>query len=586
MKNLSLFFFYSLLINIGFGQNAKEVFGVISDDYGPLENVKVLVIGKDALTTSDINGKYKINVREGEILGFNILGKIPVEIKVEDVTRILNITMYDKVEKLVEVTVKTNRFKSQEQRALEYENNPNIIKSAFGFLDKETTGYSLGILNEKDIGSQFLDIGTLLNGKFAGVMAHCNRETGFIEITVRQNNTSYGGGSQAIFDVDGIRMDMLPCYLIDPLNIKRIAIIRGKGGTGIYGSNAMGGVVVINTNSGTFTPLKEDNYQKAKAEREKHNLYNGEALSISDIVSVPIYMESYKRVNSEDEAIDVYYSNLERYNGSFYFLLDSYNYFIKNWNNDKFNEAIISDNWRVFENNPIALKSLAYIYEANGNFAKAQNMYKEIFILRPEYAQSYFNLAKSYVDNNEFSRAATLFTRYDHLKEVGFLNDAKGNFTALMDIEFENLLRLKGTSFLSDTDRKIFVSNNSFDGTRLVFEWADSEAEFELQYVNPENRFFSWNHTLKSNTERIQDEKMIGYTTEAYELGKNYNGTWQVNIKYLGNKSLTPTYLKATVYRDFGTSAQRKEIKVFKLSLKNVNQKLFTVSNTVGVALN
>ena len=57
-------------------------------------------------------------------------------------------------------------------------------------------------------------------------------------------------------------------------------------------------------------------------------------------------------------------------------------------------------------------------------------------------------------------------------------------------------------------------------------------------------------------------------------------GTWQVNVNYLGNKSLTPTFLKATVYYNYGTRSQRKEVKTFKLSLKNVNQELFKV--TVG----
>lgn len=586
MKYLFSIFFYSLLINISIGQDTKEVFGVISDDFGPIENVKVLVIGKDARTTSDINGKYKINVPEGEIIGFNIMGKIPVEIKVEDVTRILNITMYDKVEKLDEVTVETNRFKSQEQRALEYASNPNIIKTAFGFLDKETVGYSLGILDEKDIEPQFLDIGTLLNGKFAGVMSHCARNTGFIEITVRQNNTSYGVGVKAIFDVDGIRMDSLPCNLIDPLNIKRIAVIRGKGGTGIYGSNAMGGVVVINTNSGTFTQVKEDNYQKAKAEREKHNLFNGDAVPINEVASLPKYMEQYNLANSEDQAMNIYASQLEKYRGSFYFLLDSFTYFKDIRKNDKFSESIISDNWQVFEGDPIALKSLAYVYEANGNFSKAEEIYKEVFILRPEYAQSYYNLVNSYINSKEYSRAANLFTRYDYLKEVKFLSDDKGDFSAIMDDEFENLLHLNGTEFLSDDSRKSKEVQNDFNGTRLVFEWADSEAEFALQYVNPENRFFIWDHTLKNNGARIQDEKLIGYSTEAYNLGKSYDGTWQVNIKYFGNKSLTPTYLKATIYRNFGTPEQRKEMKVFKMSLKNVNQKLFRVSNATSIVYN
>jgi hypothetical protein len=57
-------------------------------------------------------------------------------------------------------------------------------------------------------------------------------------------------------------------------------------------------------------------------------------------------------------------------------------------------------------------------------------------------------------------------------------------------------------------------------------------------------------------------------------------------VRYLGNKSLTPTYLKVTLYDNYGTTAQRREVRVFKLSLKDVNQRLFTLTKGATVALN
>jgi hypothetical protein len=60
-------------------------------------------------------------------------------------------------------------------------------------------------------------------------------------------------------------------------------------------------------------------------------------------------------------------------------------------------------------------------------------------------------------------------------------------------------------------------------------------------------------------------------------------GIWQVNVTYLGNKSLTPSYLKATLYHNYGTRAQRKEVKVFKMSLKNANQELFKIASTTAI---
>ena len=116
-----------------------------------------------------------------------------------------------------------------------------------------------------------------------------------------------------------------------------------------------------------------------------------------------------------------------------------------------------------------------------------------------------------------------------------------------------------------------------------MFEWNDGEAEFELQFVNPEGRYFKTEHSFFADAERIREEKLLGYTTAEFLIDGSMPATWQVNAKYLGNKKLTPSYLKASTYYDYGTDAQRKEIKVFKLGLKNVNQELFKVNNTPSI---
>ena len=252
---------------------------------------------------------------------------------------------------------------------------------------------------------------------------------------------------------------------------------------------------------------------------------------------------------------------------------------MEEWGNKNFASSLLQDNWRVFENNPVALKSLAYFHQAFGDFSRAKEIYKEVFLLRSEYAQSYFNMAESYVENEQYSLAPAMYTRFDYLKEQGFLMDKEGDFSSLMDEEFNNLLGLKGNDLLSTRQRKKLVAEKDLNGTRLVFEWADSEAEFELQFVNPENRFFTWDHTMLGNEGVIKDEKLLGYTTKEYRLGNSYPGDWQVNIKYFGNKSLTPTYLKVAVYRNYGQDDQIKETKVFKLSAKNINQHLFSLLN-------
>ena len=124
----------------------------------------------------------------------------------------------------------------------------------------------------------------------------------------------------------------------------------------------------------------------------------------------------------------------------------------------------------------------------------------------------------------------------------------------------------------------MYVDEDDFKGTRLVFEWNDPETEFDLQFINPKNQHYEWRHNLAESPTVIEREKYYRYSVMEEFLDGSQTGIWKVNVKYLGNKSLMPTYLKAIIYHDYGFVTQRKEIKVFKLALKDVYQELFTVS--------
>ena len=199
--------------------------------------------------------------------------------------------------------------------------------------------------------------------------------------------------------------------------------------------------------------------------------------------------------------------------------------------------------------------------------------------------QSYFDMANSYRNLNEPRQAAAMYARYEYLIGEGFLEADSVGFGPVMTREFNNLLLLNKSAVVDGRKaKKMYVAKEDFKGTRMVFEWNDGEAEFELQFVNPENQFYKWKHSLAENPEEIEREKDFGYNVKEYLIDSSLPGTWRINVNYLGNKSLSPTYVKATVYYNYGTRSQRKETQVFKLSLKNVNQELFTVQASGNVA--
>jgi len=290
--------------------------------------------------------------------------------------------------------------------------------------------------------------------------------------------------------------------------------------------------------------------------------------------NAPKYLKDLSASKDKAEAIALYHTNLKKYRGSYPFLLESYRYFMDTWKDRGFADEILEQNRLSFEDDPVALKALAYVYEAQDRLKHAHEVYKEIYMLRPDYAQSFIDLANSYRNLGMAESAATLYVRHAYLQEEGMLPKDTVDLSRIMKRELDNLFALDNGTL------KIKKRKNREDeeySTRLVFEWNDSEAEFDLQFVNPGDQYFKWNHSMEDIPDRIRSEKELGYSMADFLLDDELPGVWKVNVTYLGNKQLTPTYLKATVYRNYGSKLQSKEVKVFQLMLKAVNQSLFSI---------
>lgn len=577
--------------------------GKITDGELPLQGVKIIYSTNMEGTQSDENGAYRLSVPEGEVLRYSHVGFEPVEIIVEDLDRTLNIIMVPKVNQLDAVTVtKTRPRKTQKELFQEYNTNPNLIKTMFGILDKEASGTSLYVKDEEEFSAGATDIIQIVNQYFPGAKGYKPYPDPATWYITMRNTNSLNFNNPTIYEIDGLLTEDFPFWL-DVNNIKRMASLPSFAALTKYGSIANGGLLIINTKTSNFSPgsngiaqydqakIRDNIYDNSALQTPidedsmRINVYNSELTAINLAGENPSYLNRLLESKSETEAKVIYENQRKMYGSSPYFVLDAYDYFSSRWKDKEFADSLIESHRAILKNNAQSLKALAYIFQAEGRFKKANEIYKEIFVLRPNYAQSYMDLANSYIEIGEYEKATTIYGRYGYLIEKGFLN-SEGDLGTLMSREFNNLITLKGNDFFSKQDLKKLVWNDDFDGTRLVFEWNDSEAEFKLQFVNPGGNYYISEHSLFANPDRIREEKKLGYSSEEYLVYDFLRGLWRVNLTYLGNKSLTPTYLKATLYYNYGSVSQRKETKVFKTSLRNVKQQLFTVSNVSGFVTN
>lgn len=587
---LYLLFLFS--VSSTFSQNSiKRISGFITDGLGPLENVSIKIKDTDKGVKSGSNGDYTIYADEGQTIVYSYLGKQTVEIIIEDVTVYLNITMYDDIEKLNEVVV-TKRKQRTRKTLLDYHNNKNLVKTAFGILDKERSGFSMRVIDGDQLNYAGQDFVDALQSWVPGIQV-------FRPSTFRAGGGALGGNgiaptdltipivflpratrsmlrpAPAAFDVDGVVYTDAPTF-IQVQNIERIAVMESLGATNRYGSIGVGGVIIINTKWGNPNKREPGTNKPYDYAKLRNNIFDTSSLVNWSQIPVPSYLEKLRAAKNESEAHAIYLDQEVSFTQSPYFYLDARSFFKDNFENKELIENITATIENKFHSNPTILKALVYMLEQEGELDKALELNKKIFILRPHYVQSYMDLANAYKNLGNAEEAATLYARYNYLKEKSFF-ESSDVFDPIIHKDFRNLLeqnrKILEDKYVLETDEQ------DFKGVRMVFEWSDNEAEFELQFVSPKNQFYTTSHTLQNSPDRIREEKVKGFSCQEYLVYGPIEGDWRVNVKYLGNKSATPTFMKATTYYNFGTDNQKKEIRVFRLATKNANLSLLRINS-------
>ncbi|RKN81444.1 carboxypeptidase-like regulatory domain-containing protein [Ulvibacterium marinum] len=576
MKHLLPTFLFLLFSHVYSQETLRTIRGSVSDGQGPLEDVNISIKNTDRLAKTDQFGKYEISAREGETLVYSHVGKETLEILVEDVTTFLNVALKDEIQELEEVVVTKKKYRRTQNELLEeYDTDKNLIKTFYGVMDTKMIPSRVQIIDEKNINPSTIDILTLLRAQVPNILTPTSTvglNLNDIQVFFRRGITSIKIRTPVLFEVDGVLLQQVPMFL-DIQNIERIAVIQGLGALNKYGSQAAGGLIIINTKTANFNrePGKSGPYDQAML---RDNFFEkGDALDPRDM-AMPIYLKTLRSTTNLGEAKESY-TQLEKVNGrSPYFYLDTRSYFQKEWQDKTMVEMITKTIEARYSDNPIILKALAYQMDEEGNYEASMELYKKVFVLRPHYQQSYHDLANAYRNNGKIERAALLYARHQFLLREGFFSKSD-TFSNILNRDFNNLVGQEGE--VLSQEKVFYVSDeDDFNGTRLVFEWNDGEAEFELQFVNGNKQYYTFKHTAFDNEELIKDEKQNGFSCQEH-LIYDPEGIRQVNANYLGNKSLTPTYVKATVYQNYGKPSQQQESRVFKLMAKNRNQELFRI---------
>jgi tetratricopeptide (TPR) repeat protein len=499
-----------------------KVKGVIESDYGKLNGVHIKNQKNDEiLTVSKNDGAFEFELDEPSLVGFSFVGMQTQLIRIEESENNLEINLFAEVEELENVEVVKKRKKTYIDKYREYNLNKNLIKTFWGFLDKERASFQMRMLNEDEMPQTGGDLAFMLRGKFPGIYIN-NDAYGTREIYLRP--TFSLDAIAAGYDIDGQLFDTYPDWL-DTNDIMRIAIIPSRSANVRYGTFGKGGIILINTYRANTHPIGEDG-KPIDLALLRYNKFNQEAIT---------YDDNYRNFKS-------YVMNAGGDNNA-----RGYNHYTYN-----FAQLLQGDNKAAKEAALRALQSkgtysakraLGHYFIEQNQFNEALTVFKELFKVHTDALQSYLDLSWAYRLNKEKDKAAALLFRAAELGGLSYFNFEQTPLRVEREIEA-----------IIDQPQ----DSEEPRSKRIVIEWSDPESEFELIFVNPENKYFSKSYSSIQSLEEVSENKRLGLYSTEFEIDENLPGKWKVLVRYLGNKKQTPTVFNLKVVSSNSSDLQQK----------------------------
>ncbi|MDC6364499.1 MULTISPECIES: TonB-dependent receptor plug domain-containing protein [Flavobacteriaceae] len=560
----------------------KEYLGTIYNGTQGLSNATVYIKGTDeSPVRSNSDGTFKIYANPSDTLVVSVMGKAKEHI-LDDELNVNFIFEDNDAVALNEVIVAAEGKEEQE-----------LVTTAYGLENKDKIGYAVQSITDKDIADVSYTANNAVQGKFSGVRLGQNDDLS--QVTMRPSN-SILGNNYGLIVIDGVPMsqtktasfvsptaynnDAAPITVInnarfiDPKNIAKITVLKGLAATNRYGSMGANGVLMITTKTATVDGSSDGPKDLA---RLQNNIYDGK-IKVSSKTLVTPYLKELKKGKNLQEAYNIYLNQRETYWKDSGYLLDVYEFFYAS--SPEIAERILSNILEKREPKYEELRGMFLKSSGNGNHNKALLAAHSMVERFPNRIQSYLDLALAERANENYQEALEILNGI----LTGQINTSL-NFIGLEKIagtEIRNLINTQRKDLdISKVDPK--YHNNLTYNARLVLEWNDSDADFIVQFVNPQKRFFNWEHTELADRNRILDELQHGFSGEQFEIfGADTKGDWLLNVSYGGNRTSgnkAPTFIKCTVQYNFGSLDQREEEFLVRLQEVDEEQQLakFTV---------
>jgi len=549
-------------------KNTVYLKGKVTSDFGPLQGVNISKRDDFKEYFSGSDGSFEIPVKDGDMLKFDFIGMASKEF------------LYQKEETtFLEVELNSISEILEEVILLERQSKSGDVVTAQGIENKDRLGYKIDSFTEEQIRSSDIFVSDILRrAQFPGVVITGFGSAASISI-IRSSNLTITGDINPLYVIDGVPITNTTLaqinLFIDAQNVKKVSIVKSLAGTTRYGSLGRNGVIFITTKSGSGG-VKNAKERRSKLFQPTGRNYTENLTFLNEKEYNESYISDLKQLSSLSEQF-TFYKTLEasrKPNMAFY--IDMAQYFMSQ--DKKIGNEILEDLIQLANTNAKVLRVVAYLYEASGENNKARLLYERIAKLAPREAQSYRDLALIYKEVGEYNKSLELYINMltDKVKGIDFTG-----IQPVLQSELSHLVAHHKNKIAFDRLPNEWLRVGYRLDLRMALTWSDRTAPFEFQFVNPKKKYFNWTHTIDQNKRLLLEEQNQGFQSREFIVDDAPSGDWLVNIQYLGeaDEFAIPPYLKYTVYHNYGTPQETKEIKVVKLYLQEEKVTLSKISS-------
>jgi len=273
MRKLNLLLVF-MLLTVMHVLAQRTITGTVTskDDGQGIPGVSVIIKGTTQGTTTDINGKYNLNVpKEATMLVYSFIGMKKQELPVL-ASGIMDVIM--------------------ESEAIDVE---GVVVVGYGVMRKSDVTGSVGSVDVAELKKvTTIDAAQALQGRVSGVNVISNSGNPGSGVKIRVRGIGTINNSDPLFVVDGFPMGDMSH--IAPSDIESMEVLKDASATAIYGSRGANGVILVKTRSGSSRSKFE-----VQANVQTGISQIGRKLELANAVE---FANARKYINANDDIID------------------------------------------------------------------------------------------------------------------------------------------------------------------------------------------------------------------------------------------------------------------------------------------